>query len=76
LTRSVEDQRRALAQKIESERRSAQELEIATQVQARLFPQVRPEAKTLEYAGLLFRPGRSVAITSTSSISVSNGWAW
>jgi serine phosphatase RsbU (regulator of sigma subunit)/catechol 2,3-dioxygenase-like lactoylglutathione lyase family enzyme len=52
LTRSVEDQRRALVQKIESERRSAQELEIATQVQARLFPQVRPEAKTLEYAGL------------------------
>jgi len=52
LTRSVEDQRRALAQKIESERRSAQELEIATQVQARLFPQIRPEAKTLEYAGL------------------------
>src|SRR6266851_2771140 len=52
LTRSVEDQRRALVQKIESERRSAQELEIATQVQARLFQQVRPEAKTLEYAGL------------------------
>ena len=30
----------------------AQEVEIAKQVQARLFPQVRPQAKTLEYAGL------------------------
>ena len=52
LTRSVESQRRALAQKYEAERRAAQEIEIAKQVQARLFPQIRPEAKTLEYAGL------------------------
>jgi serine phosphatase RsbU (regulator of sigma subunit) len=52
LTRSVEAQRRLLAQKYEAERRAAQEIEIAKQVQARLFPQVRPEAKTLEYAGL------------------------
>lgn len=52
LTRSVETQRRALAQKYEAERRTAQEIEIAKQVQARLFPQVRPEVKTLEYAGV------------------------
>lgn len=52
LTRSVEAQRRVLAQKYEAERRAAQEIEIAKQVQARLFPQVHPEAKTLEYAGL------------------------
>ncbi len=52
LTRSVESQRRALAQKYEAERRAAQEIEIAKQVQARLFPQIHPEAKTLEYAGL------------------------
>jgi phosphoserine phosphatase RsbU/P len=52
LTRGVETHRRALAQKYESERRTAQELEIAKQVQARLFPQIHPEAKTLEYAGL------------------------
>ena len=52
LTRSVESQRRALAQKYEAERRAAQEIEIAKQVQARLFPQIRPEARTLEYAGL------------------------
>jgi len=52
LTRGVETQRRALAQKFEAERRAAQEIEIAKQVQARLFPQVRPQAETLEYAGL------------------------
>lgn len=52
LTRSVESQRRALANKYEAERRAAQEIEIAKQVQARLFPQVHPQANTLEYAGL------------------------
>ena len=52
LTRTVEAQRRALALKLEAERRTAQEIEIAKQVQARLFAQIRPEAKTLEYAGL------------------------
>jgi serine phosphatase RsbU (regulator of sigma subunit) len=52
LTSGVEARRRELAQKLESERRTAQELEIAKQVQARLFPQIHPEAKTLEYAGL------------------------
>jgi serine phosphatase RsbU (regulator of sigma subunit)/catechol 2,3-dioxygenase-like lactoylglutathione lyase family enzyme len=52
LTRGVEAQRRAMAQKYEAERRAAQEIEIARQVQARLFPQVHPEVKTLEYAGL------------------------
>jgi serine phosphatase RsbU (regulator of sigma subunit)/predicted enzyme related to lactoylglutathione lyase len=50
--RGVEAQRRALTQKLESERRAAQELEIAKQVQSRLFPQVHPELKTLEYAGV------------------------
>ena len=52
LTRGVETHRRALAQKFEAERRTAQEIEIAKQVQARLFPQVHPEVKTLEYAGI------------------------
>jgi serine phosphatase RsbU (regulator of sigma subunit)/catechol 2,3-dioxygenase-like lactoylglutathione lyase family enzyme len=52
LTRGVEAQRLALAKKYETERRAAQEMEIAKQVQARLFPQIHPEAKTLEYAGL------------------------
>lgn len=52
LTRSVESQRRALTEKFEAERRAAQEIEIAKQVQARLFPQIHPESKTLEYAGI------------------------
>lgn len=52
LTRGVEAKRRALAQKYEAERRAAQEIEIARQVQVRLFPQVHPEVSTLEYAGL------------------------
>ena len=59
LTAGIETQRRALAQKLESERRTAQELEIAKQVQSRLFPQIHPEAKTLEYAGLCL-PARQV----------------
>jgi serine phosphatase RsbU (regulator of sigma subunit) len=51
-SRAVEAQRRALAEKLEAERRAAQELEIATEVQARLFPQALPPSRTLEYAGL------------------------
>ena len=51
LTRAVQEKRRAMAEKIESERRAAQELEIAKEVQARLFPQTRPALGTLAYAG-------------------------
>src|SRR5258705_8321317 len=52
VTHAVEEQRRAFAQKQESDRRATQELEIAKQVQARLFPQTLPPLKTLEYAGI------------------------
>src|SRR6266852_1186228 len=52
VTQAVEAQRRAIAGKLESERRAAQELEIAKQVQARLFPQTLPPLRTLEYAGI------------------------
>jgi phosphoserine phosphatase RsbU/P len=52
VTHAVEAQRRAIAEKLESEHRAVQELEIAKQVQARLFPQSQPPLKTLEYAGL------------------------
>ncbi len=51
VTHALEAQRRAIAEKMESERRAAQELEIAKQVQARLFPQTLPLLRTLEYAG-------------------------
>jgi phosphoserine phosphatase RsbU/P len=50
--REIEAQRRAAAERLEAERRTAQELEIAKQVQARLFPQTLPQVKTLEYAGI------------------------
>ena len=52
LTLGVESRRRALALKRESERRAARDLEIARQVQARLFPKRMPAARTLEYAGI------------------------
>jgi serine phosphatase RsbU (regulator of sigma subunit)/catechol 2,3-dioxygenase-like lactoylglutathione lyase family enzyme len=52
VTRQVEAQRRAVAERQEAERRAAQEMEIATQVQARLFPQTQPQLRTLDYAGI------------------------
>lgn len=51
VTHGLEAQRRALAEKVEAERRTAQEIEIARQVQARLFPQTLPLLKTIDYAG-------------------------
>jgi serine phosphatase RsbU (regulator of sigma subunit) len=52
LTAAVEAQRRAAAERQETERRAAHELEIAKQVQARLFPQTIPPLQTLDYAGV------------------------
>jgi serine phosphatase RsbU (regulator of sigma subunit)/predicted enzyme related to lactoylglutathione lyase len=51
-TREIEQERQTAAAKIEADRRTAQELEIARQVQARLFPQSLPPLKTLDYAGV------------------------
>jgi len=52
VSRELEAQRRARVEQLESERRAAQELEIAKQVQARLFPQILPPLRTLDYAGV------------------------
>ena len=52
VTAAIEVQRRANTEKLEAERRVAYELDIARQVQARLFPQQFPACKTLEYAGI------------------------
>jgi serine phosphatase RsbU (regulator of sigma subunit)/catechol 2,3-dioxygenase-like lactoylglutathione lyase family enzyme len=52
VTQAVEAQRRTIAAKLESERRAARELEIAKEVQARLFPQTQPVLRTLDYAGV------------------------
>ena len=52
LSREIEAHRRAAAEKLEAERRAAQELDIAKQVQAKLFPQTLPCLRTLDYAGI------------------------
>ena len=52
LSRELDSERRSLAAKIEQEQRNAQELQIAKQVQARLFPQCLPQLPTLDYAGV------------------------
>lgn len=52
VTRQLEAQRRLTAERLDAERRAAQELEIAQQVQARLFPQTLPALQTLDYAGI------------------------
>ncbi len=52
VSRALEEQRRAIADKLELESRAAQELEIARQVQARLFPQTLSPFGPLEYAGI------------------------
>jgi len=48
-----------MAEKREAERRAEQELEIAKEVQARLFPQSLPQIATLDYAGACL-PARAV----------------
>jgi serine phosphatase RsbU (regulator of sigma subunit)/biotin operon repressor len=50
--REAEAVMRAQAERREAERRIAQEIEIARQVQARLFPQTQPPLRTLDYAGI------------------------
>lgn len=52
VTHAMEAERKAASQRHEAERRAARELEIARDVQARLFPQSLPPMATLEYAGM------------------------
>ena len=59
ITREVEARRRTIAAQLEAERRAVQELEIAQQVQARLFPQRMPRVPGLDYAGVCIQ-ARSV----------------
>ena len=58
VSRAVEAQRRAAAARLEAERRAAHELDIAMQVQARLFPQRLPTMRALEYAGACIQTRR------------------
>ena len=59
ITQQIEARRRAFAERQEAERRAVQELEIAKQVQARLFPQRLPHVPGLDYAGVCIQ-ARSV----------------
>ena len=52
ISRNIQARRREEAQRLESERRAAHELEIAKEVQLRLFPQTLPSLETLDYAGV------------------------
>jgi serine phosphatase RsbU (regulator of sigma subunit)/predicted enzyme related to lactoylglutathione lyase len=52
VSQQLEAERHAAAERAERERRAAQEIEIATQVQAGLFPRRRPPLATLDYEGL------------------------
>jgi serine phosphatase RsbU (regulator of sigma subunit) len=52
LTEAIEAERRSIAERAERERRAADELAIATQVQAGLFPRQRPFMRTLDYVGV------------------------
>lgn len=51
VNRAIEARRRTAAEKLEAQRRTERELEIAKQVQYRLFPQRLPPVASLEYAG-------------------------
>jgi serine phosphatase RsbU (regulator of sigma subunit) len=52
ISQRLELERKAAAEKADRERRAAQELAIATQVQAGLFPRSRPAITTLNYEGV------------------------
>jgi serine phosphatase RsbU (regulator of sigma subunit)/predicted enzyme related to lactoylglutathione lyase len=52
ITREVEARRRAVDDQLEADRRAATELALAREVQARLFPQVTPILRSLEYTGI------------------------
>src|SRR5215470_16498616 len=52
VNQELEAQRRAHVERSEFEQRYSQELELARQVQARLFPQKRPTLSTLDYAAV------------------------
>jgi hypothetical protein len=73
MSREIERQRRESAEKLEIERRTSQELEIAKQVQARLFPQTFPVLRTLDYAGVCIQGAMSGPTTTISLLLRKNG---
>lgn len=76
VSRRLEEERRVVADKVEAEQRAAQELEIARQVQARLFPQASPPLRTLDYAGLCIQAravGGRYSLTRRRSAAATKG---
>lgn len=71
-TRELDERRRAYVEKLESERRAAQELEIAKQVQLRLLPQRQPAIAGLDYAGVCVQ-ARSVGGDYYDFLDLSDG---
>jgi serine phosphatase RsbU (regulator of sigma subunit)/uncharacterized glyoxalase superfamily protein PhnB len=71
-TRDIEERRKGFAAYLEAERRAAQEIEIAKQVQARLFPQRFPTVPGLDYAGVCIQ-ARSVGGDYYDFINVGEG---
>lgn len=51
LSREMEAQRRAVAERAESERRAARDMEIAREFQTRLFPQMKLPLGSIDFAG-------------------------
>jgi sigma-B regulation protein RsbU (phosphoserine phosphatase) len=67
-----------MAEQMEAERRTEQEMEIARQVQSRLLPQQAPSLKTLDCCGRCIQTHASEGTTTTFSISdrVVSVWCW
>lgn len=51
ISRRLQDERRTAAERAEAERRALRDMEIAREVQAQLFPQAPPAARTIDIAG-------------------------
>jgi serine phosphatase RsbU (regulator of sigma subunit) len=58
VNREMEAARRTYEARREAERRAAQEIEIAREVQARLFPQCLPQSRSLDYAGICIQASK------------------
>src|SRR5205823_10261231 len=65
-----------MAERMEAGRRTAQEMEIARQVQARLFPQKLPAMKTLEYTGGCLQAWKVHGTTTTFWSFAPAAWRW
>jgi len=65
-----------MAERMEADRRVAREMEIAREVQARLFPQKFPVMKTLEYLAGAFRRAKLVETITIFCNCGAAIWLW